>query len=149
MTKLPKQKLAVLDTVPTGVRLRERLDELYTESCAVAAVRWGGQAYWSLALLELARIGLKHEPAITRLIVERDVDPAVGGGQAFALAAVRGDIGMLKLLTDELAVRTATPESRDEERFALLCNRIDQQLRKNPACASQRPDPDVLDAALR
>ena len=149
MTKLPKQKIAVLDKVPTGVRLRERLDELYAEGCAIAAVRWGGQAWWGLALLELARTGFKHEPTIIRLIAERDVNPAVGGGQAFALAAVRGDIGMLKLLTDELAVRTATPESRDENRFALLCNRIDQQLRKNPACASQRPDPDVLDAALR
>ncbi len=149
MTKLPKQKIAMIDKVPMGVRLRERLDELYSEGCAVAAVQWGGQVWWSLALLELARTGFKHEPTIIRLLAERDVDPAAGGGQAFALAAVRGDIGMLKLLTAELAVRTATPEARDEERFALLCNRIEQQLRKDPGCACQRPDPDVLDAALR
>ena len=149
MEKLPKA--VVFDNVPTGVRLRGRLDTLHYDACAIAGIRGGGQPFWDLALLELALTGFKHEPTIARLINDCGVDPAVGGGQAFALAAVRGDVGMLKLLIDGLAKKTkGEPEDVDvnDDRFTRLCKRIHQQLKENPSCACQRPDPAVLDAAL-
>ena len=165
--------------IDTEKLLRERLDSLHHAACVVAADRRA----WPSFLLELARTGFKHKPTFERLLNDYGVDPAAGGGQAFALAAVRGDVGLLTLLTEVLAergdrvdgftfseqeptvlvkriraahekavreaLRIVKEPHKDmgEDRFSRLCNRVNQQLRDDPACACKQPDSAVLDAA--
>ncbi|MHB8388539.1 MAG: hypothetical protein ACYDBH_03030 [Acidobacteriaceae bacterium] len=96
-----KQKRLTDDEIEQ--RLRAQLDALYREACKVAGGRCGRE-WWQLLLLELARSGARNMRTINILTRERGVDPAAGGGMAFALAAVRGDVEMLSALTTALGI---------------------------------------------